>query len=108
MTLDDLDRRILDIIQTRFPVEPRPFHVLAEEVGSTEQDVLERIRRLEEGGVIRRIGPVFDTERMGYASTLCAASVTPDRVDGVAAVMTLPAEGVYKIQVHFPMGGTMA
>ncbi len=85
MALDELDRRILDVVQAEFPLEARPFRALAEQVGSTEEEVLERIRKLQERGVIRQIGPVFDLKRLGHTSTLCAAKVSPEAVERVAS-----------------------
>ena len=84
MNLDDLDRRLLDRIQRNFPIEPRPFEVLAHELGTDEATVIDRVCELQSGGVVRQIGPVFDLHRLGYSSTLCAAKVDVDAVDAVA------------------------
>ena len=84
MTLDDADRKILDAIQRGFPLESRPFAALAERIGSTEGEVLDRIRRLTGDGIIREVGPVFDLKRLGHTSTLCAAQAAPDCVENVA------------------------
>jgi len=84
MSLDDLDRKILDRVQSDFPLVSRPFQVLAKELGSTEEEVLRRIRRMQEEGTIRRIGPIFELERLGFTSTLCAAKVSPALIDSVA------------------------
>jgi DNA-binding Lrp family transcriptional regulator len=85
MTLDDLDRRILDRVQSGFPIASRPFQVLAEQVGSSEDEVLARVRRLQEEKIIRQIGPVFELKRLDHVSTLCAAKVRPDAVEDAAA-----------------------
>ena len=84
MKIDDLDRALLDNIQSGFPLDTRPFARLAELLGSSENDVLERLRRLQASGIVRRIGPVFDPSRVGFISTLCAASVENSAVDQVA------------------------
>jgi DNA-binding Lrp family transcriptional regulator len=84
MTLDDADRRILDEVQRDFPLESRPFAALAERIGSTEGEVLDRIRRLTRDGIIREVGPVFDLKRLGHTSTLCAAQAAPDCIENVA------------------------
>jgi len=84
MTLDDADRKILDGAQRDFPLESRPFAALAERIGSTEEEVLDRIRRLTRDGIIREVGPVFDLNRLGHTSTLCAAQAAPDCVENVA------------------------
>ena len=78
--MDDVDKKILNIIQAGFPVEAEPFKVLGEQVGISEDDVLERIKKLKETGIIRRIGAVFDTRRLGFVSTLCAARVPEEKL----------------------------
>lgn len=92
MSLDELDRRILDRVQSEFPLERRPFEALAQQVGSTEEEVLRRLRRLQEDHVIREIGPVFDLTRLGYTSTLCAAKVAQEAIERVAAFISRFAE----------------
>ncbi|MBN2312080.1 MAG: AsnC family transcriptional regulator [Candidatus Hydrogenedentes bacterium] len=87
MSLDDLDRRILDAAQSAFPLESRPFAALARRLGSTEHEVLSRLRGLRESGLIRELGPVFDLRRLGYTSTLCAARVAEPFIDPVAQLL---------------------
>ena len=77
--LDDMDRRILNHIQKRFPVVPEPFRVLAEEMNISEEEALDRVRALKEKGIIRRIGAVFSPYRLGFVSTLCTAKVPPEK-----------------------------
>ena len=78
--MDSIDKKILNIIQTGFPVEAEPFKELGEQIGIGEDEVLERIRKLKGKGIIRRIGAVFDTRKLGFASTLCAARVPRERL----------------------------
>ena len=77
--LDDMDRRILNSIQKRFPVTAEPFQALAEEMNISEEEALDRVRTLKEKGIIRRIGAVFNPHRLGFVSTLCAAKVPPEK-----------------------------
>ncbi len=86
--LDELDRKVLSVIQTGFPVAERPFDVLAERLGAGGDEVLERVRRLRRDGLIRRLGAVFDSRRLGYVSTLVAARVPPERIEDVAAAVS--------------------
>lgn len=83
---DDLDRALLNEIQREFPLAVRPFAVLAERLGTTEAQVLERCRWLHQGPqvVIRQISAIFDTRRMGYDSMLVAFEVSPDKVEAAA------------------------
>ena len=78
--MDETDKKILNIIQTDFPVDAEPFAVLAERVGIGEDEVLQRIKKLKETGIIRRLGAVFDTRNLGFASTLCAARVPEEKL----------------------------
>jgi len=81
--LDVTDRKIIDRIQHRFPIVSRPFDHLGNELGISADEVVHRISRLQEAGVIRKIGAVFDIQRTGHVSTLCAAHVLPDRLENV-------------------------
>ena len=85
--MDHLDRKILNIIQHEFPLDAKPFKVLGAQVGIDENDVLERIRRLKNNGIVRRIGAVFDTGNLGFTSTLCAAKVPSDRLEKFVGVV---------------------
>lgn len=78
--MDAIDKKILNIIQTRFPIEPEPYKVVGEQIGLSEDEVLARVKILKEKGIIRRIGAVFDLGKLGFASTLCAARVPEDKI----------------------------
>lgn len=82
------DRLLLEQLQGRFPLCARPYAELAERLGMAEGRVLERIRALKEGGPLRQIGAIFDTRRLGYASTLVAMAVEAERLDAVAEVVS--------------------
>jgi len=89
--MDDLDRQILNRIQTSFPVTTEPFRTLAEEMGLEEDEILTRIRELKNKGLVRRIGAVFNLDRLGFASTLCAAKVPEEKAARfIEAVNTIP------------------
>ena len=76
-----MDKQILDIIQSRFPLEPRPFAAIAEQLGLNEDEIISYINRLKQNRVIRRIGPIFSARQLGYTSTLIAAQVPPEKID---------------------------
>ncbi len=82
--IDDTDRAILNRIQSDFPITPRPYLSIAGEFGLSENDVLKRLSRLKEKGIIRRIGGNFVPEKLGFVSTLCAAKVPEDKIDSFA------------------------
>lgn len=83
--MDELDRELLNIVQSSFPLDPEPFRILGERLGVSEAEVLERIKRLK-GTVIRQISAIFDTRSLGYQSSLVAAKVDPARINEAAAV----------------------
>jgi len=87
----DLEKSLLNDFQHGFPLSPRPFAELAERLGSDEQSVLDAYRRLQEEGVVSRIGPVFRPNRIGV-STLAAMAVPPDQLERVAARVSARAE----------------
>jgi len=85
--MDTIDKKILNIIQKDFPVVAEPFKEVAEKVGISEDEVLERICRLKQEGIIRRIGAVFDTRKLGFVSTLCAARVPEEKLKAFVEVV---------------------
>ncbi|NLN38636.1 MAG: Lrp/AsnC family transcriptional regulator [Smithella sp.] len=78
--MDEIDKKILNILQKEFPLEERPYLIVAQRLGIGEDDVLSRVQRLKDEGVIRRIGAVFDGAKLGRVSTLCAARVPEEKV----------------------------
>ncbi|WP_022668734.1 AsnC family transcriptional regulator [Desulfospira joergensenii] len=79
--IDEADKRILNTIQTDFPIDARPYRILADRLNMNEDQLIKRIKALKDEGIIRRIGGNFSPDRLGYYSTLCAAKVDPEKVD---------------------------
>lgn len=86
--LDDIDRSLLNIIQTDFPIDARPYDVLGKRLDITADEALRRVRALKDSGIIRKIGPSFNTGRLGHASILVAAKVPVDQLEKVAAMIS--------------------
>jgi len=86
-TLDDIDRAILNRIQSDFPIASRPYRIIAEKLGLAEEDVIKRVLRLKDAGIIRRIGGNFTPDKLGFVSTLCAAKVPEDKINQFAEVV---------------------
>ncbi len=82
--IDDMDRAILNLIQSDFPITPRPYLAIAQRLGFSENDVIKRLGRLKKKGIIRRIGGNFVPEKLGFVSTLCAARVPEDKIQSFA------------------------
>ncbi|MDQ4129691.1 MAG: AsnC family transcriptional regulator [Actinomycetota bacterium] len=76
--LDELDKELLNLMQSAFPLEPRPYLRVAETAGVSEEEVLRRVRRLIDERIIRHVTPIFDTRVLGYQSMLVAARVDAD------------------------------
>lgn len=85
--IDEINRAILNSIQSDFPLTPRPYQSIAEDLGLTEDDVLSRLTQLKKEGIIRRIGGNFVPEKLGFVSTLCAAKVPENKIDSFAAIV---------------------
>jgi DNA-binding Lrp family transcriptional regulator len=86
--LDAVDRALLEEIQAAFPLVPRPYAALGEPLGLDEDQVLARLRRLRGAGLIRQLGAIFDTRRLGYQSTLVAFHVEKGALEHVAALVS--------------------
>lgn len=83
--MDTIDKKLLNLMQNEIPIDKRPFKTLGEKLMLTENDVLKRVKKLKDDGIIRRIGGIFNSRRMGYTSTLCAAKVSENKIEEVAA-----------------------
>jgi siroheme decarboxylase len=78
--MDETDKRILNEIQSDFPMTSRPYLDLGKRLGLSEVEVIESVKRLKKKGVIRRIGGNFHSSRLNFASTLCAARVPEEKI----------------------------
>jgi len=85
--MDDVDKGLLNEIQTGFPITGRPFQDLGFRLSCSEEEILTRVRRLKRKGIIRRIGGNFDSKRLGFATTLCAAKVPEEKIRGFIEVV---------------------
>jgi siroheme decarboxylase len=82
--MDDIDRAIINNLQGDLPVCERPFLEAAQRIGITEDELLARLAQLRESGVLTRIGPMFQIERMGGAFTLAALRAPEAEFDRIA------------------------
>jgi DNA-binding Lrp family transcriptional regulator len=73
--LDELDKRLLNLLQGSFPIVERPYAHVAGLAEVPEEEVLARTKRLVDERIIREITPIFDTRVLGYSSMLVAAKV---------------------------------
>ena len=85
--LDDADRRLMNLLQSSFPLAAEPFAAVAAEAEMPLEEVLERTRRLLDERIIREITPIFDTRALGYESMLVAAKVDAENPQRAAAIV---------------------
>jgi siroheme decarboxylase len=87
VALDDLDRKLLNLLQGRFPLARRPYQHIASLAGVEEAEVMSRTQRLLDKRIIRQVTPIFDTRALGYSSMLVAAKVDPEYPHRAARVI---------------------
>ncbi len=85
--MDEVDRRLLSAVQDGFPITSRPFKVLGESLGISEEEILERLERLQKDGLVRRIGPILDMRKLGCSGVLVAMMVSEKEADIIARVV---------------------
>lgn len=101
LTLDGVDRKILSRIQSDFPLVSRPYTAIGESAGVGEEEAFERVRELKKRGLIRRIGANFQSGRIGFKSTLCAARVPEEKLGSfIAAVNAEPGVTHNYLRAH--------
>lgn len=79
--ISETDKAILNMIQLDFPIDARPFQVLAKKLGLSEKELIARIQAMKDSQLIRRIGGNFSPDRLGYFSTLCTAKVPENNIE---------------------------
>lgn len=87
VTLDAIDRRIVNALQGGLPVCERPYAEAAAGLGLTEDELLARLERLLTDGVLTRFGPMYHAERLGGAFTLAAIKVPAEDFERVADIV---------------------
>jgi siroheme decarboxylase len=85
--LDEIDKRLMNLLQSSFPLDPEPFALVASEAELELDDVLARTQRLLDGRIIREITPIFDTRALGYESMLVAAKIDSEHPQRAAAIV---------------------
>ncbi|MBW1998218.1 MAG: AsnC family transcriptional regulator [Deltaproteobacteria bacterium] len=86
--IDELDKKIISVIQGDLPIEPRPFSSIAKKLGMEEGDLIRRIRSLRERGVIRRFGATLRHQEAGFQSNAMVAWKVPEeRIEEVGRIL---------------------
>jgi DNA-binding Lrp family transcriptional regulator len=89
--MNELDQHLLNDFQRNLPLVARPYAAMAEKLGVSEQEVIERLGALQQDGTISRVGAVIRPHSVGV-STLAAMAVPPERLEEVAAMISAYAE----------------
>ena len=88
MEFSEKEVLVLNRVQKGIPGVSEPFCAIAEEIGLTEDEVLETVSRLKENKVIRNISGIFEGKKLGYFLSLVAFEVQAERADAAAAVIS--------------------
>ncbi|MBN1365565.1 MAG: AsnC family transcriptional regulator [Syntrophaceae bacterium] len=85
--MDEIDKKILNILQKEFPLVEQPYLIVGEFCGISEDETIRRVQKMKETGIIRRIGAVFDGAKLGRVSTLCAARVPEEKTNSFVKIV---------------------
>jgi len=85
--MDAIDRKIINAIQSNFPISLQPYQELGKQLHLAPDEVLKRVKALKAASIIRRIGGNFHSHRLNYTSTLCAARVPEDKIEHFVEVV---------------------
>lgn len=88
--MDKAYKDLLNLIQKEFPLEERPFKVLAERVGLTEEEIISFLKDLKEKGILRHLGASPDSIRLGHFTCLCATALSEEKLYLAERIAQLP------------------
>jgi DNA-binding Lrp family transcriptional regulator len=89
VSLDGVDKRLMNLLQSSFPLDPEPYALIAADADLGVAEVKARTQRLLDARIIREITPIFDTRALGYSSMLVAAKVDADNPHRAARIINL-------------------
>ncbi len=98
--MDEIDKKILNILQKEFPLVEHPFRVVAKKCGISEDETISRVQKMKDKGIIRRIGAVFDGNKLGRVSTLCAARVPEEKIDNFVQIVNANKNVTHNYRRH--------
>jgi len=78
---------ILSRIQKKFPLVAQPFKSIADELGMSEDEVLEILQEQKKNNIIRQTSAIFDTKRLGYKSSLVAFKMPEEKIDRAVEII---------------------
>ncbi len=83
-SITEEQRELVALTQSNFPLVSDPYTELGKQMGESAEDTYQLMKSLRNDGFVRRLGPAFDSYKLGYVSTLCAVAVPGDKVEEVA------------------------
>lgn len=87
--LDELDKKIISVMQEDFPIVPEPYREIAHQLGISEEELLQRLRKYKQSGKIRKMGAVLKHREVGYnANALCAWIVPEDKIQEIGSLFS--------------------
>lgn len=93
VNLDELDKKLIVFLQEDFPLVLRPFQALARRLSASEDEIIRRVRRLKERGIIKRIGSVHNPQNIGYRRrALVGMLAPPDKLKKTVDIVNSFAE----------------
>jgi DNA-binding Lrp family transcriptional regulator len=85
--MDKIDKQIINALQDGFPICDAPYRQVAERLGLTERELIDRLQVLLANGALTRFGPLYNAEQMGGALTLAAVKAPVERYDEITGVI---------------------
>ena len=86
-TMDLVDRKLLNIIQSEFPLVDEPYRSIGDELGIEEDEVIRRLAELRKQNVVRQVSAIFDTRRLGYRTSLIAMALEASKLGKGAKIV---------------------
>ncbi len=86
--VDDPDKKIIGLLQDDMPMDPRPFAIMADQVGITEEQFLSMVKSMVDSGIIRRFGATLHHQKAGFSANAMVAWIVPDsKVEEAGRIM---------------------
>ena len=86
--IDNLDKKVINLLQEDMPLDQRPFAVMSQRAGLSEEEFLDRVKALMKMGIIRRLGATLRHQEAGFSSNAMVAWLVPDeRIEDVGEIL---------------------
>ena len=96
--MDELDRKIINVLQSGFPLSNEPYAEVAAQMGITETELITRLQGLLDNKTLSRFGPMYDAQKMGGSFSLVAIQVPEEDFDTVTEVVNSYSEVAHNYQ----------